>query len=293
MKKNIYFCLAFLSVASAGIAQIPNNSFENWTSGGSYNTPDQWGTLNPTTAPASVYTCVKGTPGNPGTAYLSLTSKTVISTVAPGVAVSGRINSSTYKADRGFPFTGQPATLTGSWQYMSGGGGDAGFVSVLFTKWNSGTGKEDTIAYTVKPLAGMVMSWTNFSIPLTYKRTATPDSAMIVLSASGATPFNGSYLYIDNLVFAGSVAGIQEAGMPVAFGLYPNPAQDMLTISAENGNSINTIELFDIQGQLVKNLEVKNRSESFTVDITSLAKGCYLVKLNSEKGFSIRKFVKN
>ena len=41
----------------------------------------------------AVYTCVKGTPGNPGTSYLKLVSKTVAGFgVVPGVAVCGTIN---------------------------------------------------------------------------------------------------------------------------------------------------------------------------------------------------------
>ena len=41
----------------------------------------------------AVYTCVKGTPGNPGTSYLKLVSKTVTGFgVVPGVAVCGTIN---------------------------------------------------------------------------------------------------------------------------------------------------------------------------------------------------------
>src|SRR5437667_42356 len=73
-----------------------------------------------------------------------------------------------------------------------------------FTKWNTATSKRDTIAFKNYALPGMVMSWGTFTIPLTYYSYATPDSAIIVLSASGTTPVVNSYLYVDNLAFSGT-----------------------------------------------------------------------------------------
>lgn len=66
-----------MAISTTAFAQIPNSGFENWTTMGSYSNPDNWDQLNAMTNPNSVYTCVKGTPGNPGSSYIKLTSKTV------------------------------------------------------------------------------------------------------------------------------------------------------------------------------------------------------------------------
>ena len=62
------------AVATVNAQTIPNPGFESWSNPNGYNVPDGWGNLNGKTSSASVYTCIKGTPGNPGTSYLKLIS---------------------------------------------------------------------------------------------------------------------------------------------------------------------------------------------------------------------------
>ena len=108
MKARIITILCITVFARVSFAQIPNSGFENWTSVGSYIIPDNWGTLNPVTYPSGIYTCMKGAPGNPGATFLKLISKTIPGTgVMPGVAVSGVLNTTTFRLFQDFP------TLTG------------------------------------------------------------------------------------------------------------------------------------------------------------------------------------
>jgi hypothetical protein len=203
MKKTI---LSFVAIcfATTTFAQIPNNGFENWTSVGSYSNPDNWDNLNSMTSSMSIYTCTKGTPGNVGAAYLKLVSKTVTGMgVMPGIAVSGVIDMMSYKPKSGFAYTSRPQDFVGMRQYMASGA-DVGYMGAYLTKWNNVTGVRDTIALAFQKLTGMAMNWTAFTMPFVYLSAATPDSAVVVLSASGSTPVNGSYLYLDNLSFSGS-----------------------------------------------------------------------------------------
>jgi hypothetical protein len=297
MKKNtrsgIFFTLLFSFTAA--IAQIPNAGFETWNNMGSYSNPDKWDNLNAMTSPMSVYTCQQGTPGSPGSSYLKLTSKTVTGMgVMPGVAVSGVIDMNTFKPKSGFAFTGQPLSLTGNWQYMAGGT-DQGYVAVYLTKWNASNQKRDTIAVAIKPLGtGMVMSWTAFTINLGYKSMAVPDSAVIILSASGATPANNSMLYIDNLAFAGTTAGFNELKNTPTISLFPNPADNQVTVGVGNqNNALTKIELFDILGNTIRIMEIKNPASSYPLDLSGLSKGQYLVKMTSVEGVVVKKFLKN
>ena len=119
MKKNIFTLIVLIALAIRTFAQIPNNGFENWTSMGNYSIPNSWGCLNDMTASKGIYTCEKGTPGDPGNYYLKLTSKTVTgSGVVPGIAVCGTLDQTTKKPLKGFAFNQRPVSLTGNWQYM-------------------------------------------------------------------------------------------------------------------------------------------------------------------------------
>jgi hypothetical protein len=297
MKKSLLLLIAGFAICSVSVAQtIPNAGFESWTAATGYDTPDQWGNLNSLTAAASVYTCVKGTPGSPGASYINLTSKTVFTTVAPGVAATGTINPATYKVDGGFPFTAQPQKLSGKWQYMASGA-DKGFISIYLTKWNTAMNIRDTVSATTQNLSGMAMSWANFNITLTYQSSVAPDTAIIILSASGAmgaSPVNGSYLYIDNLSFTGSVAGVDENNNINNFTLYPNPSSENVTIEFNSASSTTIkMELLDVTGKVIKNVNANNviGDYKYSMNTSDLAKGIYFLKVSSDKSIETKKVI--
>lgn len=210
MKNIALSVFAFSIFAVVAKAQIPNYSFENWTNMGSYSNPDQWGTMNNLTALGGVYTATIGTPGNPGTSYLKLTSKTAGPIVAPGIAVSGVLDSMSMQPISGFPFTSRPLSLTGKWQHMIFGNSQ-GHISVTLTRWDATSGTREVVATKTTTLSGMAMSWASFTVTLNYLTGNNPDTCIIELAASGATPTNNDYLWVDNLAFTGSVVGIENS----------------------------------------------------------------------------------
>ena len=67
--------------------------------------------------------------------------------------------------------------------------------------------------------------------------------------------------------------------------IYPNPIQNELTISGENG----TIELFDVSGKLL----ISKKHLNFSVlNVSDLNSGSYILKLTNENGSLIQKLVK-
>ncbi len=277
-------------------AQIPNNGFENWTNMGTYGNPDQWGNLNDYTASTGTFTCTKGAPGNPGSAYVKLISKTITGMgILPGIAVSGVLDITTMKAVSGFPCSIRPESLDGSWQFMANGD-DQGYISVLLTSWNTSNHRRDTIAIAFLPLPGMVMSWRNFSIALNYLSGADPDSAIITASASnapGVTIASGSYLYLDDLAFIGTVAGIKNQKNDVALHVYPNPVGQNLYVklSGEVSGPV-SLEIFNLEGKKLLSLEYKSPDQLLPVNVSQIPEGTYLLKITSAKVIYTQKFLR-
>ncbi len=263
-------------------AQIPNNGFETWTTVGNYSMPDQWDNLNPSTAAAGIFTCIKGTPGSPGNSYLKLVSKTVTGMgVVPGIATCGVLDQVTHLPVSGFSFTQRPQNFTGKWQYMVYGAG-AGYIDIILTRWDIPSNTRITVASTHKVLPGMVMSWANFSIPLTYVDGQFPDTCMIFLSASGSAPNNQDFLYLDNLQFVGTVTGTGSA-LSAASNLtvFPNPAHGSFSAKfISPGAEVLTLQLFNEQGLLVRQqkIETKSGENEFVFDVKSLPAGIYFLK---------------
>ena len=92
-----------------------------------------------------------------------------------------------------------------------------------------------------------------------------------------------TYFAIDDLVISKSI-GISES-MLSSVSIYPNPIQNELTISGENG----TIELFDVSGKLL----ISKKHLNFSVlNVSDLNSGSYILKLTNENGSLIQKLVK-
>ncbi len=291
--KKIFTMIALMFVITISKAQmIPNAGFENWTTMTGYNNPDGWGCMNNTTMPLSVYTAEKGTPGSVGTAYLKLTSKTITGGVAPGIAVSGVIDSMTQMAKSGFAYTNRSAYLTGKWQHMIFGTSQ-GYIDVKLTRWDSGTNMRVTVASAHNVLSGMAMSWANFSIPLVYGADMNnPDTCIITLAASGSTPANNDYLWVDGLAFAGTT-GIAENNLNVNINVFPNPTSENLIadLSAIKEQKV-SVTIVDMQGKLVKSVGSVVATSNNMIDIADLAKGNYMLKVVAKEGIITRKFIK-
>ncbi|GAA4757932.1 MULTISPECIES: DUF7619 domain-containing protein [Flavobacterium] len=75
------------------------------------------------------------------------------------------------------------------------------------------------------------------------------------------------------------------------FKLYPNPVSNNLNIEAKDTIEISSISIYNTLGQLV--LVVPNAQNIKTVDVSNLSSGNYFIKINSDKGTSNTKFIKN
>jgi len=72
--------------------------------------------------------------------------------------------------------------------------------------------------------------------------------------------------------------------------IYPNPAKNFIVIASEAWQSqANTVELYNLQGQLLKQIVISNKAEtSLKIIIRDLEKGIYFVKI----GTDIQKLIK-
>ncbi len=92
-----------------------------------------------------------------------------------------------------------------------------------------------------------------------------------------------AYFAIDNLVINKST-GLKESTLS-SVSIYPNPIQNELTISGENG----LIELVDLTGKILISKEHYNYT---ILNVSDLNSGSYILKLTSENGTLIQKLVK-
>ena len=91
-------------------------------------------------------------------------------------------------------------------------------------------------------------------------------------------------IYFDNVYGSTTNTGITTNNKE-SLTLYPNPAQDVVTIQ-NNIGSVN-IEVYDVIGNFI--LQSRNK----TIDISNLPNGIYIFHVTSDSSDEILKFIKN
>ncbi|HEY0091551.1 MAG TPA: T9SS type A sorting domain-containing protein, partial [Flavobacterium sp.] len=74
------------------------------------------------------------------------------------------------------------------------------------------------------------------------------------------------------------------------FTLYPNPAKDVLNIKTSNEAKINSVSFYNTLGQLI--MVVTGISTDEAIDVSHLNAESYFIKINSSKGNTNSKFLK-
>ena len=94
--------------------------------------------------------------------------------------------------------------------------------------------------------------------------------------------FGSQATYMIDVTFP---AGIEDVTMANTV-VYPNPATDVINISTSD--NVLRVEIFNMQGQLVKTATGERNS----ISVKDLANGLYTVKLTTENGTSVHKIIK-
>lgn len=123
--------------------------------------------------------------------------------------------------------------------------------------------------------------------------TFTPDAdGVYYLGFNYVAPVNTAEenggLLLDS-VFVTSVLGTEEVTAS-NFAVYPNPANDVVNISANAG--LNNVQIVDINGRTVKSVEFDGTNQA-QINISDLASGLYIMNIASDKGTTSQKIVKN
>lgn len=100
----------------------------------------------------------------------------------------------------------------------------------------------------------------------------------------------GSGFTIDNIVVT-SNTGSNNDFAKNSFTVYPNPATDVLNLTAKHADGINNISIIDVNGRTIKQQKFEGAS-SVEVNVNDLNSGVYIVSVESALGNGTTKFVK-
>lgn len=135
-------------------------------------------------------------------------------------------------------------------------------------------------------------TWTSYEIEHTLSGDATGLFKVLFNFAAGADAGMGGELLMDNFVIelydsSGGVLGISNISESI-FMVYPNPVQNTLNVSTDV--VVDQVSIFDLTGRQV--MRATPNAEEFSLDVTNLNKGLYLVTLKAGDQEMITKLVK-
>ncbi len=284
--KNKLLIILTIAISTTGFSQeeIPEGGFENWTpsSLNLYYEPsgNWWTTLNALTSLGAPVTVTRTTDVHSGTYAAKLVTKQWGTFLLPGLLVSGRFVTASPFVLQGQPFSSKPIKFKGWFKYTSVNG-DSGAVVAILHKYNTNTGKRDTVALAVQVIKNTVSAYTPFDIYFDYWLPGVfPDSITVVLTSSAAgANFQGqvnSTLIVDD-VMLDYATGLSEMLFPeFEVTTIPNPSTDFIDIFLPEISFIKC-KIYSIEGQLIT--EFTPKAKQCTVGTSNWNNGTYLLQV--------------
>ncbi len=92
----------------------------------------------------------------------------------------------------------------------------------------------------------------------------------------------------DRIFYTNGFLNTEEFNQNISVHLFPNPTQDNITITGEYVDSIQSYQIIDIKGSIIT-------SDTFdsVIDVKTLPKGLYFIKLQGNQTETVRRFIKN
>jgi hypothetical protein len=143
---------------------------------------------------------------------------------------------------------------------------------------------------TPKPvLTGRIHQWKEFNAFIPYDYTTdTLYYRFTFISDNIETNQEGWML--DDIKLIAHTEGIEDIGSRNEINIYPNPAANRITVSGKTLNGEMDVSIYDILGQLVLQKTIKIKEE---LDISSLVKGAYMVRVLGKNNYGVRMVVKD
>ena len=117
-------------------------------------------------------------------------------------------------------------------------------------------------------------------------------SPRLPISIISGFPINGNRMATITFTYNSSTLSTDSLEFVKKFKLYPNPSNGNITMSNIQNIKLKNIEIFNVLGMLVEQINVRQNSSKIDLDLSQLNKGIYLLKVLDKTGIiAIRKLV--
>lgn len=101
--------------------------------------------------------------------------------------------------------------------------------------------------------------------------------------------------YIDEIIVYNCSAALavdEYNQMIEGVSIYPNPTNGIITLQRTTQVNLKTVEIYDVNGRILKSIDVSTMQLQKTIDISKLASGIYFISVTSEDEKGVMRLVK-
>lgn len=113
-------------------------------------------------------------------------------------------------------------------------------------------------------------------------RQALSDGISILNRASIKFDYNEPIITNSTQTRISLITGISNSHASTDFRIYPNPAQEMLTVECSNTASVQLLQVLDVSGRVLKNVAVNRNDKILQLNVLDLPAGLYILNIISE-----------
>ena len=120
--------------------------------------------------------------------------------------------------------------------------------------------------------------------------TAIPDGTYTITMT--ATDEYGNTSTCDFELTVDTVVGVDENSLDAGLALYPNPASTVVNLVNKTNISLEKMMIYDINGKLVNQTDLRTMQGQKAVDVSSLASGVYMVQIIGDNASTVKRLIK-
>ena len=120
--------------------------------------------------------------------------------------------------------------------------------------------------------------------------TPLPDGTYTITMT--ATDEYGNTSTCDFELTVETILGVDSNNLEAGLALYPNPAGNVVNLVNKTNISLEKMMIFDINGKLVSQTDLRTMQGEKAVDVSSLASGVYMVQIIGDSASTVKRLIK-
>jgi|TARA_R110000737_G_scaffold234416_2_gene247372 hypothetical protein len=90
-----------------------------------------------------------------------------------------------------------------------------------------------------------------------------------------------------------NVLGLADLALGNSISLYPNPANNNVTIAKPTNIKLQQLAIYDMNGRQINSIDLRDMQQEKTIDVSNLSPGVYMLKIQSDGATAIKRWIKN